>query len=82
MTITINANITLTASTATCKAVQDDLNAYAARLARKAARKQWKAETDQVLADLRSRRDPADWNFYSDLFKDRYGIRPHWGWDW
>ena len=45
------------------------------------ARREAEREEEDFLRKLHERclryNDPADWDFYSDLFKDCYGFRPH-----
>lgn len=80
MTITINNNINFTGSKSTCEAIRDLVEAPAREAAARARREQAEREAYALLHEMAERKDPADWDFYSDLYKDLYGIRPHWGW--
>ena len=80
MTININNNIDFTGCESTCKAIRDLVEAPARRAAAMARREQEEREAYALLREMAERKDPADWDFYSDLYKDLHGVRPHWGW--
>ena len=73
MTITIIADVTLTASKATCEA-------YLAEVREAEERARWIAEEREIDRKLRewlrtaSPEDPE----YSDIYKEVYGVRPRW----
>lgn len=62
-TITISEGITLTAS-------KEVIRSYEAQV----AERQWRIDAIQW---LREATEAGDWDFYSDLHKDLYGVRPH-----
>lgn len=63
-TITICEGVTLTASEEVIRQYEGEK-----------ADAQWEHD---ALRWLREAAEAGDWGFYSDLYKDLFGVRPHW----
>lgn len=91
MTLTMNKNAVRTITTADAfaeylaetdarqtdiiEAMIDEYNEFMAELAeREAEHNAWLRD----MADLEAARNSGDWDYYSDVYKDIYGVRPRW----
>lgn len=63
-TITITEGITLTASEEVIRQYEEQV-----------AELQWEEDAHKWLQEAAA---AGDWSFYSDLYKDLYGVRPRW----
>lgn len=72
MTIMNIKGVTLHLTDSTAADIQRDLDAY------EAEQREWKRDMEDLEMAAAVGRETGDWSFYSDVYKDVYGVRPRW----
>ncbi len=73
-TIVICADVTLTASEKTIRAYEAELAKIRAEQEAQTAEQAW---YEAAFICLQNAYESGDWDLYSDLYKDLFGVRPH-----
>lgn len=72
-TIVICADVTLTASEKTIRAYEAELAEIRTEQEAQKAEREWRRK---AFAWLQEANESGDWDLYSDLYKDLFGVRP------
>ena len=74
MTTMMIKGVRFTVTDTTAAEIKRDLDAY------ETERREFERDRDDLANAEAIARETGDWSYYSDVYKDIYGIRPRWKW--